>query len=340
MYSWEESLDLQALKNKGTLAIDRAFYELVAAPKLQQAFPFHEDRIAVGLVGEGSECFGFDDEISRDHDFELGFCMWLTKEDYAEIGQKLSAFYLDLMEHEGRYFSEMVFGKDVSFSKDRVAGRRGVMEISRFYAGLLRLNFDLDKLIGQGYWQYAEPRFLATVTNGEVFKDDLGIFSEARQAILAYYPKKTWLLKLAEQLHLFSHGGQSNYPRMMARKDYVAAHICIDQTILAAMQIAYLLDKKFPPYYKWTRRGLTGLSILPSLSGLLEELALLPSQSAAWEGYTYSSAGINDSDRVIQKIEEIASLLVKELREQGLIDHTENFLESHVQTLVRKANLP
>ena len=62
------------------LELAKAYYEECGAPMLHEAFPEWEGRIAAGLIGSGSECFGFDDEISRDHDFGLGFCLFIPGE--------------------------------------------------------------------------------------------------------------------------------------------------------------------------------------------------------------------------------------------------------------------
>ena len=71
------------------IEISRAFYEQYGREMIESEFAQYKERIAVGLVGHGSECFGFDDEISRDHDFEPSFCIWLTEEDEREFGFKL-----------------------------------------------------------------------------------------------------------------------------------------------------------------------------------------------------------------------------------------------------------
>ena len=78
------------------LTLSRLYYETYGKKMIHEQFPEYESRIAVGLLGEGSQCFGFDDEYSQDHDFGPCFCMFLTDEDYNAIGQQLQEAYDNL----------------------------------------------------------------------------------------------------------------------------------------------------------------------------------------------------------------------------------------------------
>ena len=80
---------------KGLELSEKYFFE-IGLHMLQKIFAQYIDRIAAGLVGEGSECYGVDDEISRDHDWGASFCLWLTPEDYTKIGCELQVAYTDL----------------------------------------------------------------------------------------------------------------------------------------------------------------------------------------------------------------------------------------------------
>ena len=67
----------------------RAFWTQMGKPMIAAKYPQYAGRIAAGLVGHGSECYGFVDAYSQDHDFGPRFCLWLTDEDYAAIGEQL-----------------------------------------------------------------------------------------------------------------------------------------------------------------------------------------------------------------------------------------------------------
>ena len=66
------------------IELSEQYYETYGKPMLEKEFPQLLDLVARGLTGSGSECFGFDDEVSRDHDFEPGFCIFLPGEDVPE----------------------------------------------------------------------------------------------------------------------------------------------------------------------------------------------------------------------------------------------------------------
>ena len=63
------------------LQLSRLFFEEIGRPSLEQNFGNILDELAAGLCGEGSECFGYDDDVSRDHDFLPCFDIWVKNRD-------------------------------------------------------------------------------------------------------------------------------------------------------------------------------------------------------------------------------------------------------------------
>jgi hypothetical protein len=57
-----------AVAMKG-LELAEKYYEEYGHQLVAECCDAAKDRIAAGLVGEGSECYGFDDELSQDHDW-------------------------------------------------------------------------------------------------------------------------------------------------------------------------------------------------------------------------------------------------------------------------------
>ncbi len=301
----------------------RAFYEQYGRAMIHNEFPEYESRIAVGLAGEGSDCYGFDDEISADHDYAPGFCMWLTNEDYDKIGAQLQKAYDRLVETVYQYKPVDRFLKE----------RRGVTTIRNFYNRVLRDDNDYQNSGDYEFWHVPEHR-LAEATNGQVFRDDLGIFTGVRKKLLSHYPEDMFRRKLAQEMHEFSQYAQSNYPRMMARGDQLTANLCISKAVESAMNMCYLLHREYAPYYKWKRKGLNNLSDNEAFRGFLDEISITPCQKDAWVGVTYSPVSINTKDRIVTLFESVAGELVAAMQRRGLITSNELFLEALIPEIL------
>lgn len=288
------------------LQLCEAFYREYGVPMIHEKFVEYEEMIAVGLVGEGSDCFGYDDEISRDHDFGPGFCMWLTDAVYDEIGQKLQ----DAYEKLPRIY------RGIARSNTKEARRRvGVFRIGDFYRYLIGTS---DVPASNHQWLFVEDYQLATATNGKVFRDDLGEFNRVRKGLLAYYPDEVLVKKIAREATLMAQSGQYNYNRMLVRKDRVTAHIAVIEFIKHTMSMVYLLNRVYAPFYKWQYRGLEKISILTQIRGLLGEL---------------EACEIED-ERIALLIEEIATLIIRQMEIQGLTQGNDTYLDSHKNAIL------
>jgi len=306
------------------LQLSREFYEKTAKKLMFEAFPELIDRVAIGLVGEGSECYGFDDTYSEDHDFGPGFCIWVNKEDYEFYGEKLKAFYENLPSTFMGYSRNIVNG----------SGRVGVWCVDDFFSNYIGCS-SADNL-PQNLLSIPDEA-LSVVFNGEIFYDPSGIFTNRRNEIYQAFNDRIWQMKLAACLIELGKYGQYNYPRSMKRGDYVTAQMILYKYIEGLLKLVHFANHEFPPYYKWLKKSAAKQSKLAVLADLTEALADFADGRAAWEE---DNSGA--SDKIVGFVEIIAGVIIDELSKDGTfrdldIPKEELFLEAYGKALHQKA---
>lgn len=291
----------------------------------------YRDRIAVGLVGHGSECYGFDDEISQDHDFGAGFCLWLTNEDYDAIGKQLQHDYAQLPTNFLGYATRVE-----SVRVQQGAQRVGVFRIDEFFTSITGLSFAPSDTQPHLWLSLDEPT-LAAATNGKIFADPLGAFSKRRQGF-KLMPDDVRYALISRRLGMMAQSGQYNVARMLQRHDGAAAWMSIHEFVSATASLVFLLNNPisvgYLPYYKWQFAALRRLSKrlasrLPQVCALLERLVQLAS-AACFGGAEFGEGGKGSKQartEVTNIIETVCFLTVQELQAQGLSNSTETFLE-------------
>lgn len=299
------------------LALCRAYYEAYGAPMIQEDFADYADRIAVGLCGEGSDCFGFDDAISQDHDWGPGFCLWLSDEVYAQIGEKLQAAY-EKLPHTFQGFSRR--------ETEQGKGRMGVQTITGFYRRLLGEancpEVKKDVTPAAVSWTNIPDWALAAAVNGEVFADPEGTFTAFRKLLAEGYPARIHYLKLAEACARFSQAAQYNFGRMAGRGDQVAAVLSLTEGMKQAMKLVYYGDGTYPPHDKWLYAGLARKEDCAGITGLLRELT--------------ETQTVQERSALVEKL---AEAVCDRLYGKDLVSSREAYLEDLVPELLRKADL-
>lgn len=313
------------------LKLARECWNACGKPLIADKYPEYQGRIAAGLVGHGSECYGFDDDLSRDHDFGPRFCLWLTDEDYAAIGERLQADYEALPQ------SFMGYGPRESTARAQGAGRRdGVFRIGDFFESITGYR-QAPSTNNPHEWLMLDEATLAAATNGEVFADPLGKFLDTRQGFKTM-PEDVRLALISKRLGMMAQAGQYNVPRMLARGDGAAAWLSIGEFVQAAASLVFLLNNPitvgYLPYYKWRFAALRRLSSrmatrLADVCGQLETLLRL-SSAACYGGAGFGEGGKGSApvaEKISQTIEHVCAEVVAELRREGLTGSDETFLE-------------
>ena len=292
------------------LELAQAYYEQFGRPMLEAQFPGLLPHIAVGLFGSGSECFGYDDDISRDHDFEPGFMLLLPGED---VVSRREAF---LLERAYAKLPREFQGLRRGLMQPVGGARHGVIRTADFFREKVGVS---DGVLTVGQWLLVPEYALAEAVNGAVFFDGPGEVTAIRRYLSAW-PEDIRKKKLAGRLLLMAQAGQYNYPRCLRHGEKGAAQLAAIEFARNCMSAVFLLNGVYQPYYKWAFRAMRELPRLSLLAELME----------------YMLTTDNDGDMAAEKarvIEGMAADVIAELQRQGLTQANCGDLEKHAYSV-------
>ena len=292
----KESTTKEDLENIKGLELSKKYFYDIVLPEFEKNLKDILPLCAFGLVGEGSECYGYDDELSQDHDFGPSICIWLKKDDYLK--------YQDRINEALKNLPRTYLGFQELKESEWGYNRRGLLNIEDFYFKFIG-STNPPQTIND--WQKIPETALATVTNGEVFIDNLGEFTKIREQLLNYYPEAIRENKIATRLMNISQHGQYNYARCLRRNDLVAANQCLYLFVDEVIHLVFLLNRRYKIFYKWANRALLDLKILGSeIHKLLQDMVFAQNK--------------------IPYVKKICKVLADELRNQKLTNCESEFL--------------
>ena len=232
--------------------------------------------------------------------------MWLSADDFNRIGDKLQKAYQELPK------AFLGFGpRQVSPGEEH---RTGVIKTNNFY----QTYTGLDHIPANNReWIYISEQSLATCTNGRVFNDPLGKFTDWRNHLLKFYPNDVRLKKIVSRCVTAAQSGQYNFRRSLKRNEWFAAQFALSQFGADIISLVFLLNRRYAPFYKWLHRAVKELRLLGEIvykliTELLEE---------------------TDFETKVPIIEEICARIIEEFHHQGLSDSTSNFLFDHAKSI-------
>jgi len=286
------------------LEISKAYFEEFGRPMLERDFPELMPYLAAGLFGSGSECLGYDDEVSQDHDMDPGFMLLIPGEDVVDRKAEFA------LERAYSALPKEFMGLKRPLLAPVGGARRGVIRTAEFFREKTGGGLTAES------WLRIPSFSLLEATNGEVFFDGYGEVTAARKH-LERYPEDVRRKKLAGNLLLMAQSGQYNYNRCLKHGETGAAQLAAIGFAKSAMETVFLLNERYMPFYKWAFRAMRELPKLSIEAELLEYLI------------TTDNDGSMAEDKY-QVIEGIASDVIDD---QGLTKAVCGDLEKHAYSV-------
>lgn len=255
------------------IELSRRFYTDIVRPWLSEAAS--DLRYSAALIGYGSELLGFDDEISKDHNWGPRVHIYVVQSDFGDYARRL-------VDEFSRVAPTTYLGEPIGWRSRPHPAASGVESAGAFEHGLefhtlealLEGHFDVRSVEGLSAVQwlgFAEQKLLA-FTSGAVFHDDDGRLGQARDR-LGYFPDDVWLYKIACQWRRIAEE-QAFVGRAGQVGDDLGSRVIAARLVRDVMRMGFLLERRYAPYSKWLGTGFARLPIAGSLAPLLNQALL------------------------------------------------------------------
>jgi hypothetical protein len=263
------------------LQLSSAFYADIVKPLLDKEYAAL--RYSAALIGPGSEVLGFDTEMSTDHNWGPRVMLFLTKADHDANQKALKEFFRNNLPASYRGYSTNFSSPNPDDNGTQIPApitngpinhRIETLTIEGFFFDYMRVH--IDKEMEAADWLSIPFQKLRSIIDGKVFHDGLGL--EQVRSRFTWYPKDVWLYLLAsgwarigQEEHLMGRAGSVN--------DEIGSALIGSRLVRDIIYLAFLMERKYPPYPKWLGTGFARLSSAGKLKPILTDLV----HSQTWQ---------------------------------------------------------
>lgn len=244
--------------------LSAAFFKEAVRPILQRRFA--SGAYAAALIGYGSDVLGFDTAMSTDHwwgpRLVVLFADGEKEERLAAVSEALAQ---ELPVAFRGWSTNQEDGQLVQKTGGPVHHMVQVKTLSDFFIDYV--GYAGDRIPSPQEWLTLSEHRLLAVTAGPVFHDDIGLRTVRER--LSFYTRDVWLYVLAAEWRKIEQE-EAFLGRCGQVGDELGSRLVAARLVHSLMRLAFLMERKYPPYSKWFGRAFRDLTIYPELGSLLE----------------------------------------------------------------------
>jgi hypothetical protein len=233
------------------LDLCQRFFQDAVAPLLADAFPTLV--YSAGRLDRGSDVLGFDTPLSRDHHWGPRVTLFLSEPDHVAHAPAIDDLMaqqlpVEVQGYPTHFHTPEIDGGRLTYRKEHPI-QHGVTVTTPSIFFTEYLGVDATGRLTAREWLAIPSQLLRTVRSGRVFHDGLEVLGAIRER-LHWYPRDVWLYLMANQWRRIDQE-MPFVGRTGDVGDDLGSRLLVGRLVIEAMRLAFLQERRYPPYFKW-----------------------------------------------------------------------------------------